>query len=154
MRTAALRHFKRPSCAVIQAGSQSPCAAIRSVDQRADLAQVKFGGGVRVEHRGVIDVVAVLVPSGRRTVSSCTFRLVRISAMSCGGMSLTVVGWMPFASTRQGTSTAAPCGQLRDVAAGWHIAVNHRGLAGDDRIHDRGGIFVAGRHLDPRRRVR
>ena len=36
--------------------------------------------------------------------------LLRINAISCGGISVTTVGWIPLASTRQGTSTAAPVG--------------------------------------------
>ena len=31
------------------------------VYQRPDLAQIKFGGGVRVHHRGVVDVSAVFL---------------------------------------------------------------------------------------------
>jgi hypothetical protein len=76
--------------------------------------------------------------------------LVRISATSCGGMSVTTVGCMPFWSTRHGTSTAAPRGSCGICPCVGDIAVDHRGRAGHDAVHDRRGVFVRGRVVDAR----
>ena len=81
------------------------------VDEVGDLFERQFGSGMRVEHRRMIDVLLRPVTTAS-TVSACTLMLVCISAARCGGSAPTRVGWMPFLSTRQGTSTQAPSGRL------------------------------------------
>ncbi len=58
------------------------------------------------------------------------------------------VGWMPDASTRQGTSAAQFARQRGDAAVVAHVAVDDRRFAGPDRVDDRRGIFLRLRDLD------
>ena len=123
----------QPALRVLDAGEGGQPVAVggeQVVGQRPDLVEVELGGGVRVEHRGVVDVLGVLGRSAPATVSSWTLMLVRISAIelrrdvaddrSAGCRCVDEAGHLDGAAV----------GQRGDAAAVADVAVDHRGLAG------------------------
>ena len=141
----------QPALRVSTAGECRQPVAVRGeqvVGQRPDLVEVELGGGVRVEHRRVVDVLGVL---GQQRLHGQVLD-VDVGAHQRDQLRRDV----PHDRRLQAVGVdqrrhldGAAVGQLRDVAAVAEVAVDHRRLAGDDRVDDRARVLVARRHLDP-----
>ncbi len=103
---------------------------------------------MRVQHRGVIDVVAVLLHQR----GDGQFLHVHIGPHQGDQLQRDVVhrgGLKPVRIDQHRHLDRRALRQLRNEPPVRHVAVDHRRRAGHDRVHDRRGIFLRGRHHDP-----
>src|SRR5690606_1992270 len=116
------------------------------VDQRADLLQVQLGGRVRVQHGGVIDVLALAGDGGfnRQLLD------VHVRAHERGqlGRNLAHAGWLDAVRVDEARHLdAAALRQLVDEAIVRNVAVDHARLARHDAVDDARSVLLAQPHI-------
>src|SRR5271170_1146710 len=117
------------------------------VDQAPNLIEVELGRSVRVHHRGVVDVFAVLGHEG----ADGELLDIDVGADQRGQLRRERAHSSRMNARRiheAGDFHGAIVGQRGNAAVVALIAVDYRGLAGPDGIDDGGGIFATRPDLD------
>ena len=115
------------------------------VHEPADGLEVEFGGGVRVHHRGVVDVLAVAGEDGLHgqlldvDVGAHHRRELQGQLADVGGLQAVLVH-------EAGDLDAAAFGQVLDEAGVEDVAVDHAGFAGLAAVDDARAVLLAAPH--------
>ena len=118
-------------------GIQSPCASMSSSTRPVDLIEVQLGGGVRVEHGGVIDVLALAGQRGfHRQRLHVDVGLHQRRQLRRQRPDVRRLQAGPVDQARH--LHAAAGGQVVDQPVVGHVAIDHARLAGLQAVDDRG----------------